>query len=662
VIDKFFPWLIGSAPYLLLLTVGISYCAFRAARNPHVYRWTTAALVTALLGWGLRPILTEWPWLLEERFPDWVIFHSLASALLDFAPLGLLIAALAPVPHDQVHPAVETNSAMTHRNRLWTLPRWAWLLIGGGLIVVSVETTASLLHLGILKDTVLALAGGAPCLLVGWWIRNWILTRDGDAFSQNATTCAFAAWLVLWIARPILLVGLLSIDQDQPLSVFLSSLCSGLPISLLTLAVLSAQADAVARQAPARQERSSAGQFLGMCLGGIAGAIVSAVLFAIALFVYVESMHPADRVSGAGAGRGGPLGTGAMELLIGTPVALLLGLLAGGVVTALKLRDRLSLRWLFALGGVLYLAVLGGLYAWNTWRSPTRVAVQEHPAEDQPIIALLYELRSAHPRRPAEVQAKLDAHGPAAVPALIAALNDWQIHHLAAYQLGRLRDPRAIFPLVEFLANPRGLNPYFVNEALQQFDHAAVAAALAEMDRQPEPVEAAVGEADDATDTVADPGVVEKLIATLKQQDEAHFYGRFAAIQALTTLGDPRAVEALYAVLGDETAREQDLLRQQRAESALLRPAAATALGHFKDPRAFETLTRLVETDENLEVRAGAARGLGTLGDRRAIPLLQRVLDGKVAYEATPLATDLDWFVVELEARDALSKLKRVGD
>ncbi len=112
-----------------------------------------------------------------------------------------------------------------------------------------------------------------------------------------------------------------------------------------------------------------------------------------------------------------------------------------------RLRILGRLKWLIIIS-VAMLSVVG-LLAFHAWRNvPSRKVRRLLEAMvDIPdgAVILLYFGRSFD-----EVRAELDDMGPVAVPALTDALGDesTEIRRLAAAQLGRSDDPRAIEPLV----------------------------------------------------------------------------------------------------------------------------------------------------------------------------------------------------------------------
>jgi HEAT repeat protein len=198
-----------------------------------------------------------------------------------------------------------------------------------------------------------------------------------------------------------------------------------------------------------------------------------------------------------------------------------------------------------------------------------------------------------------EVQTDLDRLGTSAVPPLIKALDDpnSSIRYLAAGQLGRLRDRRAVKPLIHSLQTDR-------DRVVRNW----VAAALGD---------------------IGDPSAVEALIAILKDDDSGL---RFCATEALGKIGDERAFRPLLTVLEDK--------------ELYPRAYAAEALGRIGEPGALEPLVKVLQGTDDSWVRSMAARGLGLLQDVRAVPALKAACDDESSK-------------VKEEAKVALSALHR---
>lgn len=121
---------------------------------------------------------------------------------------------------------------------------------------------------------------------------------------------------------------------------------------------------------------------------------------------------------------------------------------------------------------------------------------------------------------------------------------------------------------------------------------------------------------------VAQPLTVEQAIVNLQHEDlslryyAAWWLGKFR-------VREPIAVDALIKALEDEDYRTQ-------LGDYPLRRNAARALGKLSDRRAVPGLIRCLECSD-FYVREAAAQSLGMLGDRACIPALMQLLAGGVA-------------------------------
>lgn len=180
---------------------------------------------------------------------------------------------------------------------------------------------------------------------------------------------------------------------------------------------------------------------------------------------------------------------------------------------------------------------------------------------------------------------------------------------------------------------------------------------------------------------VKDQRVVEALIEALKDPDRAV---REDATIALGMIGDPRAIDALIeamkdgavkrhaimslGMIGDARALQPVLdalkgkgIRQEGtptpgcivSEEAFIKEAAATALGHFRDPRVIPDLMMLLK--DNV-LRERAADSLVLIGDAAIEPLVAFLYDPK-ASEVDTNERALSFATSRLSAPDALRKL-----
>ena len=145
---------------------------------------------------------------------------------------------------------------------------------------------------------------------------------------------------------------------------------------------------------------------------------------------------------------------------------------------------------------------------------------------------------------------------------------DPRIRQTAAEILGRLKDPRAIGPLIVALVDEASEVREAASEALKSFP--------------------GWGKSDEAN------RVVPELIVVLQDQRKDPEVRKNAA-EALGKIKDPRAVEPLITALKDEYSE--------------VRWHAAWSLGEIQDPRAVEPLIEALK-DEDSGVRLSAAWSL----------------------------------------------------
>jgi HEAT repeat protein len=180
---------------------------------------------------------------------------------------------------------------------------------------------------------------------------------------------------------------------------------------------------------------------------------------------------------------------------------------------------------------------------------------------------------------------------------------------------------------------------------------------------------------------VKDQRVVNALIEALKDPDRAV---REDATIALGMIGDPRAIDALIEAMKDGAVKRHAIMslgmigdaralppvldalkgkgiRQDGtptpgcivSEEAFIKEAAATALGHFRDPRVIPDLIMLLK--DNV-LRERASDSLVLIGDAAIEPLVAFLHDPK-ASEVDSSERALSFATSRLSATDALRKL-----
>ena len=203
---------------------------------------------------------------------------------------------------------------------------------------------------------------------------------------------------------------------------------------------------------------------------------------------------------------------------------------------------------------------------------------------------------------------------------------DKEKRRIAAEELGRLGDPRAITPLIE--ASGRGGGERAKRAAIRALANVGMPA-------------------------------IRPLINTMLSSGESIFR-RASAAEALGLIGSRRAVKPLLRAMNDSSIdvrlhalvslsrlREKSavpyIVRALSDESGGVRVNAASALGSFRSKRAVVPLVKALK-DEKWYVRQRAARSLGLIGDRRAAEGLRSAMR-----EPRP--------AVAKAAREALEKL-----
>jgi HEAT repeat protein len=147
-----------------------------------------------------------------------------------------------------------------------------------------------------------------------------------------------------------------------------------------------------------------------------------------------------------------------------------------------------------------------------------------------------------------------------------------------------------------------------------------------------------------------DPRAVDALIQTLEDQSE-DCATRIQAAHALGRMGDPKAIEPLIRTMEEEWG---DCAKG-------LRYAIAEVLGEFRDPRATDTLVKLLGWD--YFTASKAAYSLKKLRDRRAVePLIRRIENKRFGGYQRQFAAEILGVLGDPRAIPALAKALHDND
>ena len=118
------------------------------------------------------------------------------------------------------------------------------------------------------------------------------------------------------------------------------------------------------------------------------------------------------------------------------------------------------------------------------------------------------------------------------------------------------------------------------------------------------------------------PPDIEQLLHDLSLEADADWETRCASVEALGTLKDERALDALIKVIENDSKLE-------------VRSAATTALSNFEDVRAIEALVK-VSNERDRRLRSNAAMALGQIGTA-AVLFLQKIITNSAEPEQSRL-------------------------
>jgi HEAT repeat protein len=231
--------------------------------------------------------------------------------------------------------------------------------------------------------------------------------------------------------------------------------------------------------------------------------------------------------------------------------------------------------------------------------------------------------------------------GVSAVEPLIAALKDKELCAGAARALGQIGDVRALEPLISALND----NVWYSDEvseiagALKKMGTSAVESLIKVLEGDDEEM---CLSASWSLGQIGDTRAIEPLIDML---DHRRWERGRAAARALGTLKDSSAIEALIAALAHHDSRVSDACREAlikigtpvvepliaalKDRNKSIRYYAIQALSNIGDPRAVEPIIVFLK-DTDWTVRGDAAEALGILGDTRAVrPLIDTLKDNE---------------------------------
>lgn len=276
------------------------------------------------------------------------------------------------------------------------------------------------------------------------------------------------------------------------------------------------------------------------------------------------------------------------------------------------------------------------------------------------------------------VKARADNGTPNDLEQAIKALRsaDPAVAEKAAEALGRMRDPRAIGPLIAAVRDGSMDLCKAAARALKEIDNPGaleplVIAGLASS-RESDTTFMRVGQ---ALEILQDHRAFDRVVPALRDHDEKI---RRNAAYVLGRLSDPRAIEPLsIALLKDDNPQVRSTIavafgrsRDRRAVEPLLvalrdsqvAPDAARSLGLIGDPIAIPALIAALRTAETEYVQGCVAGALGRIGDPRAAePLIDAVVTSEKSELFDPANRALT--CIESPAIDAfLARITRERD
>jgi HEAT repeat protein len=168
---------------------------------------------------------------------------------------------------------------------------------------------------------------------------------------------------------------------------------------------------------------------------------------------------------------------------------------------------------------------------------------------------------------------------------------DPQVRQYAAYLLGKAKNPRAIQPLIESLAD---FDKHVREQAMLALSSIGKAAIGSLSEAMKEPKWETRYRAAEALGKIADEKAVRPLIAGLKDSRD---HVRYMAAKSLHEIGDSDAIEPLIILLKDENVH--------------VRTMAVHALRALGGKKVKAALMELRETEQDEKVKAAISQALG---------------------------------------------------
>jgi HEAT repeat protein len=214
----------------------------------------------------------------------------------------------------------------------------------------------------------------------------------------------------------------------------------------------------------------------------------------------------------------------------------------------------------------------------------------------------------------------------------------------AAVELGKLRHPAAIAPLVEVLAGDKDL---FVRRAcarsLGEICWREAVPGLIEALTDPEVFVALQAGKALRTITGVSHGVVGAMSAEARVEAQARWRAWWASLPPEKRVGGPKKKPVMKTPKGPtrQISDVATLVKNLTSAESGERFKAAVVLGKLGNARAVDALCRALAADRDYFVRRACARSLGALGQRKAVPALIDALTDREVYVAIQACSSL---------------------